>query len=568
MNHDVQSRIDEARGLLEQGNLVSAHFAVKKVLRKEPDNVTARMIQAEILQRSGRFGEAMHWYQKALEVQPDNAVALNNLGGVLQAQGRLDEAVACYREAISARADFAEAHYNLGNALKEQGQLDEAVASYRQAISIKPGFAEAVHNLAHTQQEQGRMEEAVAAYQEAISIDPGFAEAYNNVGLLFEKMNDLARAEEYIGKALDISPSAANIKYAQSVILRRKGQIDDAIRLLESIDLEHVRDRIAAKNIHFELGRLYDRREDSAKAFHHISHGNRLHAEGYGSAVSRKDEFLSDIDAIERALTRDWVRSWPDVPQAQAATPAFIVGFPRSGTTLLDQILDSHPALQVMEEKEAIGEVVQSISGEYPRSLASLREPAVQQLRELYFDAVDGYITREPDTLLVDKFPLNIRHIPLITRLFPGAGIILAMRHPCDVVLSNFMQNYKINNAMANFFTIGDSALAYTRVMGLWQKSISLLPVNYHTVKYESLVADFDNEVARLLRFLGVEWDDAVLEYDRHARNRGTIRTPSYQSVTEPIYQRAKYRWKRYEDQLEPVMGELEPFIEAFGYRG
>ncbi len=491
---------------------------------------------------------------------------MNNLGGVLQAQGKLDEAVAIYKKAIAIKPGSADAHYNLGNALKEQGKLDEAVANYQQAISINPDFAQAHHNLAYALQEQGRMEEAVASYQKAISVNPDFAQAYTNIGLLYEKMNELTEAEKYIAKALGISPGAANITYAQAVILRRKGEIDEAIRLLESFASKNIPDPIVAKNIHFELGRLYDRKKNSEKAFHHFSHGNRLHAKSYQSTVARKDEFLADINTSKRTLSHDWVRSWSNIPLKQETTNAFIVGFPRSGTTLLDQILDSHPGIQVMEEKEAIDDVIQSIAGDYPQSLASLTESDVEQLRELYFKAVDGYISRDPDTILVDKFPLNIRHIPLIVRLFPDARIILAMRHPCDVVLSNFMQNYKINNAMANFFTIEDSALAYEQVMGLWQKSVSLLPVNCHTVKYESLVADFNNEVGQLLKFLGVDWDDAVLEFDSHAKKRGTIKTPSYQSVTEPIYQRAKYRWKRYEDQLKPVMNDLKPFIEAFAY--
>ncbi|MCW8927087.1 MAG: sulfotransferase [Xanthomonadales bacterium] len=422
------------------------------------------------------------------------------------------------------------------------------------------------HNLGYALQEQDRMEEAVASYQRAISIKPGLAEAHTNIGLLYEKMNDLPTAEKYIAKALGISPGAANIKYAQSVILRRRGKIDEAIQLLESLDIKSVRDPNTAKNIHFELGRLYDRKKNSAKAFHNISCGNRLHARSYQSTLARKDEFLAGIDALKRTLSRDWVRSWSAIPQVQAATNAFIVGFPRSGTTLLDQILDSHPGIQVMEEKDAIEHVVRSIAGDYPQSLASLTESDVRKSREIYFKAVDGYITRDTNTILVDKFPLNIQHVPLLVRLFPDARIILAMRHPCDVVLSNFMQNYRINNAMANFFTIEDSALAYTQVMGLWQKSIGVMPVDFHTVKYESLVADFNNEVGQLLKFLGVDWDDAVLAYDSHAKKRGTIRTPSYQSVTEPIYQRAKYRWKRYEEQLKPVMDDLRPFIEAFGY--
>ncbi len=568
---------DEAEALLNEAEskglkhptLVRLRQRIVAGRGKKPNHAKAQ----EALQRgiqfhqAGRFGEAIGWYQKTLEIQPENTDALNNLGGVLQAQGKLDEAVAYYKKAISIKPDSAEAHYNFGNALKEQGKLDKAVASYQKVVSIKPDFAEAYHNLGYALQEQGRMEEAVASYQKAISIKPDLAEAYNNIGLHYEKMNDLTKAEKYIAKALSISPDVANINYAQSVILRRKGKIDDAIQLLESFDIKNISDQIAARNINFELGKLYDRKENSSKAFYHLAHGNRLHAKSYESTIARKDEFLSGINTSKRTLTYDWVRSWSNIPQIQEAANAFIVGFPRSGTTLLDQILDSHPGIQVMEEKEAIKDVVQSITGDYPQSLTSLGESDVQKLRELYFKAVDGYITRDPNTILVDKFPLNIRHIPLIARLFPNAKIILAMRHPCDVVLSNFMQNYKINNAMANFFTIEDSAFAYKQVMELWQKSISLLPVNYHSVKYESLVADFNNEVGQLLKFLEVDWDDAVLKYDSHAKKRGAIKTPSYQSVTEPIYQRAKYRWKRYEDQLKPVMNDLEPFIEAFGYQ-
>lgn len=566
---DAEALLNEAeRKGLKHPALASLRQRIADGRAGKPGSVTAQQALQRGIQfhQSGRFGEAIGWYQKTLDIQPDNTDAMNNLGGVLQAQGKLGEAVAYYEKAIAINPDSAEAHYNLGNALKEQGMLDNAVTSYQKTISIKPDFAEAYHNLGFALQELGRREEAIASYQKAIAAKPGLAEAYNNIGLLYEKMNDLTRAEKYIAEARSISPDAANIKYAQSVILRRRGKIDDAVQLLESIDIENISDLIAAKNIHFELGRLYDRKKNSTKAFHHISHGNSLQAKSYKSNLARKDEFLSGISAVKRTLSRDWVHSWSNIPQPREARNAFIVGFPRSGTTLLDQILDSHPAIQVMEEKEAINDVVQSLTGDYPQSLASLAESDAQKARELYFEAVDGYITREPGTILVDKFPLNIRHIPLITRLFPDAKIILAMRHPCDVVLSNFMQNYRINNAMANFFTIEDSALAYKQVMGLWQKSIRVLPVNYHSVKYESLVADFNNEVAQLLKFLDVDWDDAVVEFDSHARKRGNIATPSYQSVTEPIYQRAKYRWKRYEAQLKPVMKDLQPFIEAFGY--
>ncbi len=209
---------------------------------------------------------------------------------------------------------------------------------------------------------------------------------------------------------------------------------------------------------------------------------------------------------------------------------------------------------------------IATMSGGYPSAIASLKEIDILTLRGQYLRSVERHIHRRPGTTLVDKLPLNICHIPLIVRLFPNSPIILALRHPCDVVLSNFMQNYELNDAMANFLTIEGAARFYNQVMGYWLKCVELLPLSFHSVKYEDLVADFEGEVRSLLQFLDVDWDDTVLDYRTHAQQRGRIHTPSYAQVTEPIYQRAKFRWTRYEDNLKPVLRDLKPFIKAFGY--
>lgn len=231
--------------------------------------------------------------------------------------------------------------------------------------------------------------------------------------------------------------------------------------------------------------------------------------------------------------------------------------------------MDSHPGVQVMEEQPPFYDVATRIAenhDDYPDVITRLNDEDIAEFRELYFRSVDSYFDREPGTFLVDKMPLHIRHIPLIYRMFPKAKIILALRHPCDAVLSNFMQHYKINEAMANFFTLEDAAHCYAQVMSLWQKSASLMPFERHIYKYESLIDDFEGVVRGLLEFLELEWDDAVLEFDKHARQRRGLNTPSYQAVSEPINDPAWYRWKRYEDQLASVMSDLKPFIEAFGY--
>ena len=154
--------------------------------------------------------------------------------------------------------------------------------------------------------------------------------------------------------------------------------------------------------------------------------------------------------------------------------------------------------------------------------------------------------------------PLNTVEVPLIWRLFPNAKCILAIRHPCDATFSCFMQNFVINNAMSTFFTLEKTAAAYAGVMSLWQEYIAVLPVDYHRIRYEDLVADQDGESRRLLDFLGLEWDEKVMHHDEHARTRH-ISTPSYHQVTQPIYKHAKYRWKRYEQYLKPVLPVLHP---------
>ncbi len=249
--------------------------------------------------------------------------------------------------------------------------------------------------------------------------------------------------------------------------------------------------------------------------------------------------------------------------------PIFLIGFPRSGTTLLDQILDSHPALQVIEEQALIENIYRNLAqtaAGYPAALATLDTDQIRKLRQQYFDHAARYLEAGAGTHFIDKLPLNTADIGLIARLFPEARIILALRHPCDVCLSCFMQAFAPNDAMANFYTIEDTARLYAEVMGLWQHYESLLPLNYHRVKYEDIVADFAGETRRLLNFLGLDWDARVLEYNRHARARKHINTPSYNQVTEEIYTRARYRWQRYDEQLRPVMPMLAPFIDYFGY--
>jgi len=200
-------------------------------------------------------------------------------------------------------------------------------------------------------------------------------------------------------------------------------------------------------------------------------------------------------------------------------------------------------------------------------ALDSLAEAGVVRLRAVYLEELRARLGDPAgDRLVIDKLPLNLVHAGLIHRLFPEARFILALRHPCDAVLSCFMQNFALNDAMANFLDLEAAARLYDAIMRLWVAAEETLSLRVHVLKYEDLVADLPGTVQPLMAFLGLDWHDGMADYQTTALGRGRINTPSYQQVTEPLYSRASGRWLNYRDQMAPVLPLLAPWAERFGY--
>jgi hypothetical protein len=223
-----------------------------------------------------------------------------------------------------------------------------------------------------------------------------------------------------------------------------------------------------------------------------------------------------------------------------------------------------HPGIAVIEEEPILQRVADSLGG--MERLAGLDDAELDRLRNVYFTEVDRLVPDAAGKLVIDKLPLNIVRVPLIHRLFPDAPIVFAQRHPCDVVLSCFMQSFVINDAMANFLDLGDAASLYDLVLTFWQKCCDVLPLRVHTVRYEDLVRDLVGEARSALEFLGLPWDGAVLDHSGTARARGLISTPSYSQVIRPIYREASGRWERYRAQMAPVLPTLAPWARRLGY--
>ena len=241
---------------------------------------------------------------------------------------------------------------------------------------------------------------------------------------------------------------------------------------------------------------------------------------------------LQKVKANSEALAQD----------GAGPAPVFIIGFPRSGTTLLDQIMDAHKDVQVIEERPMINvlrRAIEALPGGFDKALLNMR---------------------------IDKMPLNIVHVAIIAAVFPDAKIILALRHPADSCLSCFMQDFVLNSAMMNFTSMASTVRLYDLVMGLWQRYEAHLDLKVQRVRYENLVADLRAEVSPVLDFLGLDWDEAVSDPAAHAMARGTIRTPSYAQVTQPIYKSATDRWRRYAPFIAEELPVLDKHVAYFGY--
>ena len=515
-----------------------------------------------------RNDEALESYAKAVELDPANASALNDMGNLLADLGRPEDAVRAYRGAIEAEPTSALAHQNLGVALKGLGRPREAAGSHRKALDIQPRYADALDGLGAALSALGDMADAGDAFNDAIEAEPEHTGAMANLASLLEETNRLAEAAATAETCLAIDADHPFANLVAAKCERRQDRKHDAIGRLERIMDADLPDGLE-RDICFELVRLHDQEGAPDPAFAYCQRGNRL-----ARAISLNDgadggRYVAVVEKMAATFTKPWVRSWTESPPGEEPAPVFLIGFPRSGTTLLDQILDSHPGLATVEERPALDGLIDGLEarpGGFPASLATLSPEDLDGLRRTYYDDMELKGVHRPGQLLVDKFPLHTVYLGLIERLFPGAKIILALRHPCDVCLSCFMQNFEINDAMANFHSIETTAGLYAKVMGLWRQYERILEPDFHAVRYEDLIGDFEGQVRGVLGFLGLAWDDSVLAYAEHARDRGHINTPSYAQVTQPIYHRARFRWLRYADHLAPVMDTLAPFIEHFGY--
>lgn len=383
-------------------------------------------------------------------------------------------------------------------------------------------------------------------------------------------LGDNKKSLNIIKKLLDenpLDPQAGVLMAAQE---RRENKLDAArerLQLLVDSKLKSLPDIARVEN---NLGLVLDRLGEYDKAYQAFTNSQNAIKKSIASKSSN-DFWYQRIKSIEKFITADNTKQWQNKFDDNLPAPAFLVGFPRSGTTLTEKIIASHQKITSSDEYSLVHDVFlkmttfENIHSGYPQSLNELTPDNIKDLRKEYWTIAKNKCNAKPGKFLfLDKMPLNIIELGLINRIFPESKILVLIRDPRDACLSCFMQLFKTNDAMNNFLDLESTARFYDATMSLFQQYKSVLDINIYTFYYEDLVADLEIESKKLFDFLGVEWNKQILEY--HKKKSQTISTPSYQDVSKPIYTRASGRWKNYQQQLQPVMDRLQPYVEIFGY--
>jgi len=482
----------------------------------------------------------------------------------------MEEALCSFKEALTTDIEKAKTYYMLAEIEFRLGHFEETLDGFQKAISVDPENAAFYVGLGSTYRELGRVDDAIFYCNKALKIDSEHEAAHFSLAKFYEQEGLMDEAFAHLAKALELGYSPEECSLVKAKMLYREGNTEEAIKNLNSNDSQRCDNAYYAIEKSFLLGKYYDRLGLVDEAFTCFQEGNNLQMESYEAKKINESEFIEIIGKNKELFTENMVSKFTPYVSEEVERPVFFVGFPRSGTTLVDQMLDAHPLVDVIEEKPLIAELIELVElniGPYPEVVPRLNDEQIKHLRSYYADAAKKHLPGcLGGHLVVDKLPLNIVHLGFIQKVFYGSKIIVALRHPLDVCLSNFMQFYRLNTSMKHFLTLEGAAKLYTEIMQLWIHYQKTFELDLHVVKYEDLISDTENEAKKLIDFLKLEWDENVLNYYKHAQKRSSIMTPSYQDVMKPIFKRAKFRWKKYQKYLRPAIPSLEPYIKAFGY--
>jgi tetratricopeptide (TPR) repeat protein len=541
----------DLRGLVafQTGNHALALVHVSTAVNLTPQVANYHDHLGQILSALGRLPEAIAAYQQAIELDSQHAIAHNNLGLAQYSAGRPAEAAACFHRAAQADPQFAEAYNNLGMTLVMLGQFEAASAACQRAIELRADFAAAHNNLGNAMFQQGRLAEAEACYRQAAALDPNYLEARWNLAGLLQQQGRFEESQQQYQNVLHISPENTAAPYGLSLLKQHTSADDEEIARLELQVAQPSLSAAARRPLHFALGKILDDCGRYDEAFGHFQQANALDRPEFDRAAF--EQYVTRLlDAFPAELHARRAKSSFSLDDPKLDLPIWIVGMPRSGTSLVEQILATHPQVYGGGELADWNKIVADLPSRldpatpYPECVKQLDD---QFLSDIAADYLQHLRRLAPEAERVtDKMPTNFMHLGLIALAFPHGRVIRCRRDPRDTCLSCYFQAFPTRPPFCN--DLGDLAFyygQYERVMAHWRR---VLPFAMLDVQYEDLVQDQEQVSQQMVEFCGLDWDSRCLEFHKNPR---TVQTSSSWQVRQPMYSRSIGRWKNYAKWLD-----------------
>ncbi|HET7560921.1 MAG TPA: sulfotransferase [Rhodanobacteraceae bacterium] len=599
---------DAILAALQAGDAAQAARLARQGLEQEPDSADLLVLFALSQWRLGDRATALETYARLTRLYPDEVVHWRNHATALFQAGDLPGAEAAYEQAVKLAPDDAEGLQLLGLVQMDLGKRVEARDTLLRAFGKAPD-SPAIRidaALACVACRDARAENLLRPWRQWMPLDD---ELESKLAEALAQQGDVTAAVELLEDLTRRLPGLWRLRVRLAGLYERMNRLEEAEALLDQVEREradsgldersrreitHQRARLAARHREhsaalsildapeaggeyncahwFLVAQAHDKLGETTAAMAALKRAHALQIEEIKQ--TRPHWFEPDAApslVIRTRVTADDYAKWPVLKAPDAMhSPVFVVGFPRSGTTLLEQMLDAHPLLQSMDERpffSALAKQLASVDVRVPEDLGKLDQRDCDELRKGYVTLACEKVPRRWDARLVDKNPLNLQWLPMIHRMFPEAKFILALRHPCDVLLSNYMQNFMASSLSAVCADLETLARAYVEVMENWIHHVEVFNPSVFVSRYEDLVADPAQQTRRIAGHLDLEDAAPMLNYDQRAREKEFIATPSYTQVIEPINRKGVGRWQRYREYFEPVLPILQPMLERWGYR-
>jgi tetratricopeptide (TPR) repeat protein len=579
--------------LFDQGKFEEALGYYERAVALEPAFAQAHSNLGNALQRLKRFADAEPSYRRAIELQPNFADAWNNLGTCLRELKRPQEAETVYRKALELGPNNPDTLDNLALAVKDLERLDEAAELLRRALVIETrsdkfhvhyatvlldqkrtedaaaacGRAlalnasnhDAINLMGRVAFERGDLDESLTHYQRALALKPDLADAYNNMGNVLKELGKLDEARDAYLKALGLDADVAGV-YVNLADSKKFAPGDPHLDAMEALASKtEGLSKTDRMQLDFGLGKAYADLKDYSRSFMHLLAGNAAKR----ATIAYDERATLDLfDRIEAAFTRDLI-SKKSSGGDSSPLPIFVIGMPRSGTTLVEQIMASHPLVHGAGELQTLNDVILEVPGPdgntllYPEFIPALDAAALRQIGARYLALIRKLAAKhgEPDAQrITDKMPSNYYFAGLIHLALPNAKIIHTIRDPVDTCISCFSKLFSAEqNHTYDLGELGRYYKRYERLMAHWRKVLP--PGRILDVRYEDVVADLEGQARRIIDYCGLPWDDRCLSF--HETDR-PVRTASATQVRQPIYKSAVGRWRVYEEHLGPLLGALD----------